>query len=88
MFSIAVDVVYPVTGIQIVVRSDGRANVCYADWPAKVLRVVEQFELIEVCMAEKLSCYCAFVSAKKTNNIIIIIWNSITGFDLEPRIRY
>lgn len=75
MFSIAVDVVYPVTGIQIVVRSDGRANVCYADWSAEVLRVVEQLELIKMCMAEKLSCYCAFVPVKKTNNIIITILN-------------
>lgn len=67
MFSVTVHVIYPIPWIQIVVRGDGRPDVRYAYCPAEVLCVVEQFEFVEMGMAEKLRRYCAFVPISRTD---------------------
>lgn len=61
MLPVTIYVVYSITWIKIIIRSNRRSNVRYAYWPPKILCVVKYFKLIEMCMAEELGCYRTFV---------------------------
>lgn len=60
--------VYELTWVKINISSDTGSNESHSWWAGHGLLVIKHLELIQVCVAKKLSSNCIFISEKKRMN--------------------